>query len=71
MFHDLRHTFGTRSAAAGVPMRTLQAWMGHRDYQTTMRYADYSPSDHETEMIDKAFGAGALLGETAASEQSA
>ena len=30
-FHDLRHTFGTRMAAAGVPMRTLQEWMGHRD----------------------------------------
>jgi integrase len=28
-FHDLRHTFGTRAAAAGVPMRTLQEWMGH------------------------------------------
>jgi hypothetical protein len=26
--HDLRHTFGTRMAAAGVPMRTLQEWMG-------------------------------------------
>jgi integrase len=58
VFHDLRHTFGTRAAAAGVPMRTLQAWMGHRDYQTTMRYADYSPSDHETDMIDKAFTSG-------------
>jgi integrase len=23
-FHDLRHTFGTRMAAAGVPLRTLQ-----------------------------------------------
>jgi integrase len=23
-FHDLRHTFGTRMAAAGVPMRTLE-----------------------------------------------
>jgi integrase len=30
-FHDLRHTFGTRMAAAGVPIRTLQAWMGHAD----------------------------------------
>ena len=30
-FHDLRHTFGTRMAAAGVPIRTLQAWMGHSD----------------------------------------
>ena len=23
-FHSLRHTFGTRMAAAGAPMRTLQ-----------------------------------------------
>jgi site-specific recombinase XerD len=38
-FHDLRHTFGTAMAAAGVPMRTLQEWMGHRDIQTTQRYA--------------------------------
>ena len=40
-FHDLRHTFGTRMAAAGVPMRTLQEWIGHRDFKTTMIYADY------------------------------
>jgi integrase len=36
-FHDLRHTFGTRMAAAGVPMRTLQEWLGHRDFKTTCR----------------------------------
>ena len=30
VFHDLRHTFGTTMAAAGVPMRTLQEWMGHK-----------------------------------------
>jgi integrase len=42
-FHDLRHTFGTRMAAAGVPMRTLQEWMGHRDLKTTLIYADYAP----------------------------
>ncbi len=41
-FHDLRHTFGTRMAAAGVPMRTLQEWMGHRDLKTTLIYADYA-----------------------------
>ena len=40
-FHDLRHTFGTRMAAAGVPMRTLQEWLGHRDFATTLIYADY------------------------------
>jgi integrase len=54
-FHDLRHTFGTRMAAAGVPMRTLQEWMGHRDIKTTMIYADYAPSDHERELVKRAF----------------
>jgi integrase len=54
-FHDLRHTFGTRVAAAGVPMRTLQEWMGHRDLATTQIYADYAPSTHEAHMIAQAF----------------
>jgi integrase len=54
-FHDLRHTFGTRMAAAGVPMRTLQEWMGHRDLQTTMIYADYAPNAREAEMVAAAF----------------
>jgi site-specific recombinase XerD len=39
-FHSLRHSYGTALAAQGVPMRTLQEWMGHRDIQTTQRYAD-------------------------------
>jgi integrase len=42
-FHDLRHTFGTSMAAAGAPLRTIQEWMGHRDYKTTEIYADYAP----------------------------
>jgi integrase len=48
-FHSLRHTFGTLMAAAGVPMRTLQEWMGHRNLATTEIYADYAP--------DPAYGA--------------
>ena len=32
-FHDLRHVFATRMAVVGVPMRTLQEWLGHRDSQ--------------------------------------
>lgn len=54
-FHDLRHTFGTAMAAAGVPMRTLQEWMGHRDIATTQRYADYAPNPHEVAMAEAAF----------------
>ncbi len=56
-FHDLRHTFGTRVAAAGVPMRTLQEWMGHRDFATTLVYADYEPSEHEVAWAEQAFAA--------------
>jgi integrase len=59
-FHDLRHTFGTAMAAAGVPMRTLQEWMGHRDIATTQRYADYAPNEREVEMADRAFGGPGL-----------
>jgi integrase len=57
-FHDLRHTFGTRMAAAGVPMRTLQEWMGHRDFKTTLIYADYMPSEREADVVDAAFARG-------------
>ncbi|MBA3509680.1 MAG: site-specific integrase [Thermoleophilaceae bacterium] len=56
-FHDLRHTFGTRMAAHGVPMRALQEMMGHRDFKTTLIYADYAPSAMESEWAEAAFGA--------------
>jgi integrase len=54
-FHELRHTFGTRMAAAGVPLRTLQHWMGHADSKTTQVYAHYQPSEHEVEIVERAF----------------
>lgn len=33
--HDLRHTFATRAIQRGVPMRIVQAWLGHSDFTTT------------------------------------
>jgi integrase len=54
-FHDLRHTFGTQMAKAGTPMRTLQEFMGHRDIQTTQRYADYAPGRQDAELVAAAF----------------
>ena len=64
-FHDLRHTFGTQAAAAGVPLRTLQEWLGHRDLATTQIYADYAPRAHESELIERAFDGGlGLFGES-------
>ncbi len=54
-FHELRHTFGTRMAASGTPMRTLQHWLGHADSKTTQIYAHYQPSEQEADAVDRAF----------------
>lgn len=54
-FNDLRHTFGTRMAGAGAPMRDLQEWMGHRNIKTTEIYADYEPQKGGSGTIDDAF----------------
>jgi integrase len=42
-FHDLRHTYGTLMASAGIPMVALMTFMGHSDVQTTMIYARWAP----------------------------
>jgi site-specific recombinase XerD len=57
-FHSLRHGYGTALAAQGVPMRTLQEWMGHKDIQTTQRYADYCPNPGERDVVETAFARG-------------
>lgn len=55
-FHDLRHTFATTLAAAGVPLRTIQEYLGHADLKTTQIYAHYAPSEHEVDTVNEAFG---------------
>jgi hypothetical protein len=38
-------------------MRTLQEWMGHRDYQTTLVYADFAPDPAQgAAFAERAFG---------------
>lgn len=54
-FHDLRHTFATRLAASGQPLRTIQEFLGHADAKTTQIYAHYAPSEHEVAMVNMAF----------------
>lgn len=54
-FHELRHTFATRLAASGQPLRTIQEFLGHADLKTTQIYAHYAPSAREVEMVNAAF----------------
>ena len=55
-FHDLRHTFATTLAAAGVPLRTIQEYLGHADLKTTQIYAHYAPSTREVEASTRRLG---------------
>jgi integrase len=43
-WHSFRHTFASRLAMAGVPMRHIADLMGHSEIQTTMRYAHLAPA---------------------------
>jgi len=43
-------------AAAGVPLRTIQHWMGHADAKTTQVYAQYQPAEAEAEWSTRRLG---------------
>lgn len=45
--HDLRHTFGTRLAEAGVELHDRMAAMGHDDVRSSQRYAHSGNKRHD------------------------
>ena len=50
--YDLRHTFASRMAMAGVDLVTLAALLGHSRVQMVMRYA-HPVEEHKIEAIQK------------------
>jgi integrase len=54
-FKNLRHTFATRLAASGQPLRSIQEFLGHAESKATQIYAHYAPSEHEVDMVNQAF----------------
>ena len=56
--HTLRHSYGTHLLEAGVSLKAIQKYMGHKSLQTTMIYLHLT-EDAETnarEVIDRVFG---------------
>lgn len=52
-FHTFRRTFGTKLAAADVPIQTLCAIMGHSDISVTARYYINIPSKDKIEALSR------------------
>lgn len=55
---QLRNTFGTVCASGGVPLRTLQGWMGHESITTTEIYASFMPREQDAALVSSAFATG-------------
>lgn len=53
--HDLRHTFGTALADAGMARHDVQAALGHDDYRSSARYM-HSDEDERLKRMRKAMG---------------
>lgn len=58
VFHACRHTFAVRAVEVGVPIRTLQQWMGHETIEMTEKYGKVSGKALETAK-DLMFGSAA------------
>jgi len=56
--HKFRSTFATMHLQAGVDLRTVQAWMGHKDLASTMRYLKPARGKN---VIDKVNGTFSVL----------
>lgn len=66
-WHDLRHTFGSRLAQAGVPVTAIKELLGHSSIQVTMRYAHLAPTNlrEAVSVLDEPReGAGFFVGST-------
>jgi integrase len=54
--HRFRKTCATRWQEHGIPLRTIQDWLGHKNLETTQRYLGVTDSGKLRGQIDAAFG---------------
>ncbi len=55
--HKFRSTFATKHLRNGVDLRTVQAWMGHKDLASTMRYLQPARGKDVLDKVNNTFGA--------------
>jgi integrase len=53
VMYDFGHTFATRSAAAGMPIATLSAILGHADLKSVMKYVQIRQQAMEPKTIPR------------------
>lgn len=58
-FHDLRHSCASLLLAQGIPMKSIQEWLGHSTFATTAdtySHLDFSSKQESAKAISAAFG---------------
>src|SRR5437867_2877917 len=66
-WHDLPHSAASFMVQAGVSLATVRAWLGHKSYGMTLRYAALAPdhlrdgADVMDRLASKAVDPGELL----------
>ena len=58
--HKFRATFATKHLQAGVDLRTVQLWLGHKDLESTMRYLKPARGKGIREKVNATFAASSL-----------
>ena len=53
--YKFRTTFATMHLAAGVDLRTLQAWLGHTNLESTIRYLKPARGEEVREKVNATF----------------
>jgi integrase len=54
--HKFRASFATSHLAAGCDLRTVQAWLGHTNLESTIRYLKPARNEAMREKVNATFG---------------
>ena len=62
--HKFRATFATMHLRAGVDLRTVQEWMGHKDLESTSRYLQPARGSQALALVNNTFTLNSKRGDS-------